>query len=254
MSVKRATKPGVNQEIIITAPNFKVLSTTIVGTSIFVSNNFSQEAIDLMKTEMEKGAKAKTSKGNRAAKDFNAGYLGSMHMSEDGWFGIPATAFRAAMIRTCSVKGIEMTRAKMCFFIEADGYEKDRGTPLVRVTKGEPERFDSYVRNATGVADIRARARLAAGWECVLRVRYDADLFSATTVANLVQHAGISVGIGAGRPFSTMSAGQGWGTFEIQGSADGDSEDKSPSETAQAKQFDQLLSETDEPISRRHAG
>lgn len=226
MPPKKAAKAGENQEIVITAPNFKILSTTLVGTSKFVSNNFSQEAIDQMKIEQEKGAKAKSSKGNRAAKDFNAGYLGSMHISEEGWFGIPATAFRAAMIRTCSVKGIEMVRAKMCFFIEADGYEKGRGTPLVRVTKGEPERFDSYVRNATGVADIRARARLDAGWECNLRIRYDADLFSATTVANLVQHAGISVGVGAGRPFSTMSAGQGWGTFEIKGSANNDSEDK----------------------------
>jgi hypothetical protein len=205
-------------EIVITPPNFQVLETTLVGTSILVSNNFAQEVVDQMAADQALGSQAKGAKGKRAAKDFEAGYRGSMHFSVEGWVGMPATSFRAAMIRACSTCGIEMTRAKMCFFVLADGYETKRGTPLVKITKGEPERFDSYVRNANGSADIRARARWAAGWECSLRVRYDKDLFSAETVANLIQRAGISVGIGAGRPFSTMSAGQGWGTFELKGS------------------------------------
>jgi len=93
-----------------------------------------------------------------------------------------------------------MTKAKMCFFILADGYERLRGTPLVKILQREPERFDAYVRNSNGSADIRARARWTRGWECVLRVRFDKDLFSAETVANLVERAGISVGVGAGPP------------------------------------------------------
>jgi hypothetical protein len=206
-----------NTEIVITPPNFQVLETTIVGSSILVSNNFAQEQIEQMGAAQALGAQA-GSKKKRDPKDFEASYRGSMHVSEEGWIGMPVTSFRAALIRACSTCGIEMVRAKMCFFVLADGFEVKRGTPLVRITKGKPERFDSYVRNANGSADIRARARWAAGWECVLRVRYDKDLFSAETVANLIQRAGISVGIGAGRPFSTASAGQGWGTFEIKGS------------------------------------
>jgi hypothetical protein len=208
-----------NAEIIITPPNYKVLEVTLIGTSQLVSNNFPEEARAQMKADMEAGAKGKSAKGNRAPKDFNAGYEGSKHIAEEGWAGISAVAFRAALIRACSTCGVEMTKAKQCFFVLPDGFERGQGTPLVRITEGEPSRFDAYVRNSNGSPDIRARARWAASWECLLRVRYDADLFSATTVANLIQRAGISVGIGAGRPFSTMSAGQGWGTFEIKGTS-----------------------------------
>jgi hypothetical protein len=217
--VKKSAAQSSSEQIVIKEPNFKVLELGIVGTSFLVQNNFPDEQRHKMMEEQEKGSRAKSAKGNRAAKDFNAGYLGSLHVADDGWHGIPATAFRAAMIRACSTCGVEMTRAKMCFFVLADGFEKETAAPLVRITKGEPSRFDAYVRNATGVADIRARGRFAPGWECVLRVKYDADLFAPSTVANLIQRAGISVGVLAGRPFSTTSCGQGWGTFEIKGTS-----------------------------------
>jgi hypothetical protein len=217
MATKSKTKAGKveTSEIVITPPNFKVLEVTLTGTSQLTSNNFAQEIIDQMAEAMALGAKAAGAKGTRKPKDFEAGYRGSLHISEEGWIGMPATAFRAAMIRACSIIGIEMTKAKMCFFVLADGYEVKRRTPLVKILGAEPARFDAYVRNANGSPDIRARGFWEEGWQCKLRVRYDADLFSATTVANLIQRTGISVGIGAGRPFSTMSAGQGWGTFEI---------------------------------------
>ena len=205
-------------QIVIKAPNFKVLECAIIGTAPFVSNNFAQEAIDLMKADMEAGAKSKQAKAKREPKDFDAGYKGSIHVAEEGWFGQSANAYKSALVRACSMLGVEMTKAKQCFFVLADGYEKERATPLIKITKGKPERFDSYVRNANGSPDIRARTRWAAGWECTLRVRYDADMFTPEMVANLIQRAGISVGIGAGRPFSTMSCGCGWGTWQIGGS------------------------------------
>lgn len=202
-------------EIVITAPNYKVLETIIVGDAQIVSNNFSRKAEDEMKHAQEEGAKSKTRKKD-GPKDFEEGYKGSMHISEEGWSGLPATAFRAALIRACSTCGVEMTKAKMCIFVLADGYEAGRGTPLVKIIKGKPEQFTAYVRNANGSADIRSRARWNRGWEVKLRVRYDADVFTAEMIANLIMRAGISVGVGAGRPFSSMSAGQGWGTWEIK--------------------------------------
>jgi len=208
----------VSEQITIKAPNFKVVELTIVGTAPFVSNNFSREAEEMMKADQAAGAKAAQGKAKKEPKDFDKGFTGSRHISEEGWDGIAATAIRAAMIRACSMVGVEMTRAKQCFFVLPDGFEVGRATPLVKITKGVPERFDAYVRNSNGSADIRARARWAPGWEAKIRVRFDADMFDAAMVANLIQRAGISVGVGAGRPFSTMSAGCGWGTFEIKDS------------------------------------
>lgn len=209
-------KTGDTQDITINAPNYSSLRTTLEGTAPYVSNNFSEEAAQQMRADQEQGASAKTGRGKKEPKDFNKGFVGSLHQADDGWYGIPATAFRNALIRACSTVGVEMTRAKMCVFVEADGYEKGRGTPLVKITKGKPEQFVAPVRNANGSIDMRSRARFASGWECHLRVLYDADLFKAEMIANLVNRAGISVGVGAGRPFSKDSAGQGWGTFKIK--------------------------------------
>lgn len=206
-------------EIKITAPNYQVLKTAIVGTAPYVSNNFSQEAEEIMRAAQAAGATAKTAGKKRDPKDFDKAFEGSLHRAEDGgWVGIPATAFRNALIRACAVAGVEMTKAKMCVFIEADGYEADRGTPLVKITKGKAEKFIAPARNANGSIDLRSRGKFAPGWELTLRVRFDADLFTSEMIANLINRAGVSVGVGAGRPFSKDSAGVGWGTFEIRDS------------------------------------
>jgi len=71
------------------------------------------------------------------------------------------------------------------------------------------------VNNANGSPDIRARGSWPPGWRCTLRIKYDADSFTPSTIANLIVRAGISIGVGAGRPFSSHSCGMGWGTFEL---------------------------------------
>jgi len=203
-------------EIIIKAPNFKVIPLTIVGTSRYVCNDLSEPGEEALKKSMGGAKPDKPSKAGRAAKDFESDYKGSMHVDvEGGWVGIPAAAIRSAMIRACSTCGVEMTRAKQCFFVLADGVDR-RGKPLVKISKGKPERFDSLVKNSNGSTDVRARACFAEGWEAALRIQYDADAFSEATVANLLLRAGMSVGVGAGRPFSSSSAGCGWGVFSLK--------------------------------------
>ncbi|MEJ5360186.1 MAG: hypothetical protein WHT06_16110, partial [Desulfobacterales bacterium] len=53
-------------------------------------------------------------------------------------------------------------------------------------------------------------------WGLKVRIRYDADQFSRDDVANLIARAGVQCGLGEGRPFSRMSNGMGYGTFEIE--------------------------------------
>ena len=111
--------------------------------------------------------------------------------------------------------GYTMTRAKLSVFVIADGHDKVDNTPLTKITRGEPEYFESVVRLETGVADIHARPRWAPGWEAIVTVKWDGDQFSAQDVANLLARAGQQVGICEGRPDSKNSGGQGWGTFEL---------------------------------------
>ncbi len=86
-----------------------------------------------------------------------------------------------------------MSRAKLALFVLADGIDADDGTPLVRITKGEPRYAEHFVRNESGVCDLRPRPLWEAGWEASVRVRFDADQFTLLDVANLLSRAGIQV-------------------------------------------------------------
>jgi len=195
----------------IKPPNFKVLEVLIAGTAPYVSNRF--EFKDMYDAQLA-GEAGKDKKAKKPPKDFDAGYRASMHRDQKGNIGYqPCVAYKAALVRAGYDLGVDMTRSKTALFVLPDAFSEE-GSGLVRIIKGTPERFDAYVRNSNGSADIRARGRWPAGWEVLLRVRYDADLMQEETVANLVHRAGVTIGIGAGRPFSKMSVGQDWGTFE----------------------------------------
>ena len=200
--------------VTIAPPNLQVAEFQIRGTAPYVQNKFTQKAKNMMHDTQEAGQAAKKGK-KREAKDFQACYEGAMHKSSDGWCGIPASSFRNAMISACRMAGFAMTRAKLSVFIEADGFGPDDGTPLVKITKGEPKYTELPARNASGVVDLRARPMWMPGWEAVVRCRYDADQFTLQDIGNLLLRVGIQVGIGEGRPDSKKSAGMGWGLFEL---------------------------------------
>lgn len=204
------------KHLAIPAPNFRVASFTIQGTAPLVGNKFSARAMAEMKAKQEEGSTAKKGK-KRDPKNFEQCYSETIHRAPAGWCGIPAPAFRNSMISACKVCGYAMTRAKLSVFVLADGNDKDDGTPLVKITKGKPEYSEHFVRNESGVCDIRPRPMWPAGWEAVVRVQFDADQFTLDDVANLLARAGIQVGIGAGRPDSRESNGMGWGLFTIKG-------------------------------------
>jgi hypothetical protein len=164
-----------------------------------------------MMERQKAGAQAK-SKRVREPRDFERDYHESMHLAPEGWAGIPASSFRNAAISACKIAGFVMTRAKLAIFVEPDGFDQD-GMPIVRLG-GEPEQHTSYARNDDGSVDIRSRP-MWREWTAHPRVRFDADVFSAADVANLLHRVGQQVGLGEGRPDSKDSAGLGWGLFEI---------------------------------------
>lgn len=200
--------------VVITPPNMHTISLDIEGTAPLVINRFGSKAREQMERTQGEGQTAR-GKRKREPKDFDAIYRDSLHVSTEGWHGINASAFRQAAISACRLVGFKMTYAKLAIFIEADGQEED-GTQLVKITSGEPTKFHDFVKNQTGVADIRPRGHWVNGWTATVRVRFDADQFTAQDIMNLFDRIGQQVGIGAGRPDSSESAGQGWGLFRIK--------------------------------------
>lgn len=203
-----------SRAVVIHPPKFEVATVRIRGTAPYVQHAFSQKAIETMIETQSLGSQAKKGR-TRAPKDFKAVYEGAMHKSRQGWHGIPAAAFRNAMISACRTVGFKMTLAKLSLFVEADGFDAKDGSPLVKITKGAPHEHFASARNDNGSTDIRCRPMWDEGWEAQIRIRWDAEQFSASDVMNLLSRVGMQVGIGEGRPDSRNSSGLGWGLFEI---------------------------------------
>lgn len=199
--------------VTIRPPDFRQVQLNIRGTAPLVINRFSQKAMEIMRQTQEAGSTSKTRKA-REAKDFDALYEGAKHVSDDGWEGMHAAAFRNAAISACRICGYKMTHAKLAFMVLADGFDRVDGAPLVRLTKGEAMPWTVPVRNQTGVADLRCRP-LYREWEATLRIRYDAGALTDSDVVNLIARVGMQVGVGEGRPDSKDSAGIGFGLFEL---------------------------------------
>lgn len=201
------------ETVTIKAPSIAKAKFKIVGTAPYVQLRFSEKAINAMAEKMKAGSQANKKKA-REARDFEEDFRQAQHVSTDGWPGIPASAFRNGLISACRLVGFKMTLAKLSLFVEGDGFDKVDAVPLIKI-EGTPEQHMMHARNATGVCDLRVRAKFWP-WSAVLNVSYDSDQFSATDVANLLLRVGTQVGIGEGRPDSKMSAGMGWGTFTLE--------------------------------------
>lgn len=207
------------QKVTIKAPNFQVAEFLIVGTEPYVSNKFSSESREIM--EAKQTAAPGVPKEPRKPKDFDACFNGSMHRSIDGWYGMPAAGFQAGLVRASKYAGFVMKDMKCSILALRDGFDADdRLVGIIRITKGEPEQVRMAARNDDGSCDIRSRGVWFPGWEARVRIRFDADQINLSGVASLLHRMGLSIGIGAGRPDSKESTGQGWGLFDIVGGPD----------------------------------
>jgi hypothetical protein len=205
-------KETPNRNIRISAPRLMTANISIEGISPYVQNAFAEKQRQIMEDIQRQGQQAR-GRRVRNPKDFDENYKNAQHRSEEGWLGIPAPAFRNAMIDACRLCGIKMTHAKLSIFIEADGLDVAEGTPLVKII-GDPQVHKASVRNESGVADIRWRP-MWRKWSALVRVTWDLDQYNSIDIGNLFMRAGLQVGIGEGRPGSPNSNGLGWGRFEV---------------------------------------
>ena len=210
-----ATKQIV-ERVMVKPPNFQSAIVGIEGTDPLVVNRVSQKAKTLVHDQHERGSEARTKKV-REKKDFQECYRQSLYISEEGWYGIPAAAFRAALIRACSIVGIVMTQAKMSIFVKADGFDKVDKTPLVKITKGKPHYVEHWVHVGNNVPDLRARGMFDPGWKAEVHLEWDGDQFRKEDMVNLMMRVGLQVGLLEGRNASRMSCGMGWGNFKLDG-------------------------------------
>lgn len=207
------TKGEAIKQVIINAPNFQTVKFGITGTAPYVMHKFSEKAKrDMMDAMGQSKGKNNSKKGQ--PKDWDEALQQAIHYSTDGWIGIPAASFRAAAISACRVVGFKMTLAKLGIFIRPDGFDRDEGSPLVKLN-GEFRAVDHVVRLPSSGTSTVVRRPVFDQWTAIITVDFDGDMFSAADLYNLFMRVGLQVGVGEGRPDSKNSAGMGWGTFRI---------------------------------------
>ena len=106
------------ENVTITAPKIHTAEFKIIGTAPYIQLRFSEKAMNAMREKMELGSQAAKKKA-RDARNFDEDFEQAKHISDEGWPGIPASAFRNAMISACRLVGFKMTLAKLSVFVFA---------------------------------------------------------------------------------------------------------------------------------------
>lgn len=198
--VAKASASKSGSAIVIPAPQIQRIEVPIIGISPLIVHAWSEKAKKMM---LEKQQKKAT--GAKEAKDPHADFMASRYISEEGWDGVPAGGFKAAVVGACrAVSGLPMTLAKRMCFVISDGTTANGSQQLVRI-EGEPRMCQHMVRLESGVADIRFRAEFVE-WSAKLKLEFNSGIISAEQLVNLISHAGYSEGICEWRPSAPQSA------------------------------------------------
>jgi hypothetical protein len=180
------------------------LPIAIKGITPLIPHKWSTKARRMMPGGPDHGLKVK---GKREPEVEAAAALYTL---PDGAIGMPATAFKAAMVSACRLipAKLTMTEAKLLFFVEGIGPDQ-----LVPIEFGGRELREDTPRNSDGGADLRYRFAFFP-WQAVVRVRFLPSSITPDSVANLLDAAG-AVGIGDWRPGAPKSATGTFGQFQV---------------------------------------
>jgi len=181
-----ATKTKVEQPIELPAMNIKTAEITLIGDSPLISHKWSEKSKKEIRDKQQKKAKTAKDIRNPEAEFSDSLY----HLDEEGKYGFPAVAFKAAAVNACShVDGVTKVHARGAFHIMCE---------LVEVV-GEPTMREDMVRVGMGVADLRYRGEFKK-WQCKIPLRYNANVLSLEQILNIFDTAGFSTGVGEWRP------------------------------------------------------
>lgn len=203
------------EHILIKPVNIQTLPIKLIGTSPLVIHRFSIKTKNEMLEKMKLGSVNNSKKSKHEALDTEAKFNEARYFSKQGWDGFPAHSLRCAAISACRLVGFKMTIAKMSIFVLQDDWDAtEPHIPLCKIN-GKAEKLEMIARVDNGAPYVTVRP-VYHNWSSLVKIRFDADQFSASDVANLIARVGVQVGLCEGRPDSKNSAGMGWGTFKIE--------------------------------------
>jgi hypothetical protein len=181
----------------------------IVGVTPVIPHRWSEKSLRLMR-EAQSGSKARAKHAPKVPEEEAEA---ATYRLPDGRPGIPATAFKAAIVGACRLfDGISLVQAKQAFFVNGEGSEQ-----LVAID-GTPTLREDTPRNATGVADLRYRYAYWP-WRALLLVTFLPTVVDEASVVALVAAAGTG-GVGDWRPSAPKSLTGTFGRFTVADTSD----------------------------------
>jgi len=183
----------------------RIVEVGIAGVSPLIPHKWSEKAKRLMR-EAQSGTAVKAKRDPKSPEEEAEAAL---YRLPDGTPGMPATAFKAAVIGAVRMfQGITLVQAKSAIFVLGEGQDQ-----LVRID-GEMEMREDMPRNANGNADLRYRFAFFP-WRAVLRVQYLSTLIDEASAVALIDAAGDG-GVGDWRPSAPKSHTGMFGRFQVE--------------------------------------
>ena len=201
--------------------NVESMTIPILGTSPLIQNVFSEKS---KREILQKQMGLKTAK-KREKKNPKQDFERSLHILKKGKFdyskgnddikftgeiGFPAGGIKSAIVAAArNVDGLAMTLLRGALFVVGD----EKNPELVKVNYKRLAMREDIVRVGNNVPDIRFRGELH-DWSINLKLQFNRDILNPEQIANLVNIAGFSVGLGEMRP--GKSGGMN-GRFKVKG-------------------------------------
>lgn len=181
----------------------------IVGTAPLITQRWSEKARRMLLESQQSSTRKK-----REAKNPDELFNAARYRLPDGRDGVPATAFKAAIVHAARLfDGVTQVALRQSILVLGDDRDT-RGDALVAVEYGNLTMREDTPRNATGVPDLRYRPQYWP-WSAIIRVQtIEGQIKDEVSVLRLVNAAGLG-GVGEWRPTSPKSATGTYGTFEV---------------------------------------
>lgn len=178
----------------------------IEGLSPLIIHRWSEKSLKQMRDKQQGVMRQKKEPKNAEEEAYDSCYWLDEARTQPG---MPATAFKGAMVSACRFfDSVTMVAARTYFFVEGEGSDQ-----LVPIT-GERRMREDTPRNTGGVPDLRYRFAFYP-WSALLVIRYPRGHITSDSVIALLDAAG-RVGVGDWRPGSPKSTTGTFGTFRVK--------------------------------------
>lgn len=187
----------------------ETLRVPILGTAPLIVHRFSEKA----KRQMLDGMQGR--KSPKEAKNPEAEYEAAFYRTDEGGYGFPVIAFKAATVGAARFygKSVSMTALRQFVFFDAP-FSKDAGQKLAPIT-GEPHMREDVTRVGIGGTDLRYRPEFTE-WSTEVEITYVKSMLTRESVLSLIEAGGMGVGIGEWRPEKKGD----FGTYQIDETRD----------------------------------